>query len=152
MIPDTTDMTPVSHLKGAEEVALAHKATNYMTAFRWCAGIKESFLASDIGYVLGVFLFHIEPRLVGVDDTYWIVVGDGPPAYLVCDDAPDWHSALRCYVYEMQFWVEAVRSGNSLEGIIPVNVSPTREHAEMLSSRLQFIQEHLIDGKPFPNE
>lgn len=152
MIPDTTDMTPVSLLKDAEEVALAHKATNYMAAFRWCAGIKESFLAFDIGYVLGVFLFRIEPRLVGVDDTYWVVVGDGPPAYLVCDDAPDWRGALRCYVYEMRFWVEAVRSGSSLEGIIPVNVSPTREHAEMLSSRLQFIQEHLIDGKPFPNE
>jgi hypothetical protein len=42
----------------------------------------------------------------------------------------------------MQRWVDAVRSGAGLEGIIPVNVSPTLEHAEMLASRLGFIQDH----------
>lgn len=128
------------------------KATNYLTAFRRCGNVRESFPAFDIGYPLGVFLFRIEPRLVGVDDTLWVVVGDGPPAYLVCDDAPDWHSALRCYVREMQRWVEAVRSGSSLDGVIPVDVSPTLENAELLTSRLGFIQDHLIDGKAFPNQ
>jgi hypothetical protein len=150
--PDTTDLTQVSALTDDEQIALARKATNFLTAFRWCSRVKESFLAFDVGYVLGVFLFHIEPRLIGVDDTYWVIVGDVPPAYLVCDDAPDWVGALRAYVYEMQRWVEAVRLDGSLDGIIPVNVSPTIEHAEMLSSRLGFIQDHLIDGKPFPNE
>ena len=29
---------------------------------------------------------------------------------------------------------------------------PTLEHAELLSSRLSFIQDHLIDEKPFPND
>jgi len=145
-------MTPVSDLTGAEEIALARKATSYLTAFRWCAGVTDSFLAFDISDVLGVFLFHIEPRLVGVDDTLWVVVGDGPPAFLVCDDAPDWHSALRCYVREMQRWVDAVRSESGLDGIIPVNVPPTLEHADMLSRRLGFIQDHVIDGKPFPND
>lgn len=145
-------MTRVSDLTDNEEITLAQKATSYLTAFRWCAGVKESFLAFNIGYPLGVFLFRIEPRLVGVDDTLWVVVGDGPPAFLVCDEAPDWHGALRCYVHEMQRWVDAVRSGSSLHGIIPVNVSPTLEHAELLSKRLRFIQDHLIDGKPSPNE
>lgn len=152
MKPDTADMTPVSDLKDEEQIALARKATDFLSAFRWCSRVRESFLAFDIGYPIGVFLFHIEPRLVGVDDTFWVVVGDGPSAYLVCDDAPDWVGALRCYVYEMQRWVEAVRSGGSLAGIIPVNVSPTLEHAEMLSSRLGFIQDHLIEGKPFSDE
>ena len=150
--PDTTEMTRVSDLTDDEDIAIAQKATSYMTAFHWCAGVKESFLAFDIGYVLGVFLFHIEPRLVGVDDTLWVVVGDGPPAFLVCDDAPDWHSALRCYVREMRRWVDAVRSGSTLDGIIPVNVTPTLEHAEMLSRRLRFIQDHVIDDKPLSND
>ena len=89
MIPDTSDMTRVSDLTDAEEIALARKAMSYLTAFRWCGSVKESFLAFDIGYPLGVFLFRIEPRLIGVDDTLWVVVGDGPPAFLVCDDAPE---------------------------------------------------------------
>ena len=151
-IPDTSDMTPVSELTDPEDIALARKATNFLTAFRWCAGVRESYLAFDCGHIIGVFLFHIEPRLLGVDEFLWVVVGDGPPAFLVCDKVPDWHSALQCYVYEMQRWVDAVRSGASLKGISPVNVSPTLEHADMLSARLSFIEDHFIDDKPFPND
>jgi hypothetical protein len=149
MNPDTSEMTRVSDLVDDEQLALARKASDFLTAFRWCAGVRESFLAFDIGYPLGVFLFRIEPRLVGVDDALWVVVGDCPPAFLVCDVAPDWVGALRRYVHEMQRWVDAVCSGKSVEGIIPVSVAPTPEHANMLSSRLGFIQEHCIDGKPF---
>ena len=143
-------MIRMSDLTDDEQLTLARKATSFLTAFRWCAGVKESFLAFDIGYPLGVFLFRIEPRLIGVDDTLWVVVGDCPPAFLVCDGATDWVGALRRYVYEMRRWVAAVRADTSLDGIIPVNVSPTLEHAEMLSNRLGFIQDHCIDDEPFP--
>jgi hypothetical protein len=149
MNPDTSEMTRVSELVDDAQLALARKATDFLTAFRWCAGVRESFLAFDIGYPLGVFLFRIEPRLIGVDDTLWVVVGDCPPAFLVCDVAPDGVGALRRYVYEMQRWVDAVRSGNSVDGIIPVNVAPMIQHADMLSNRLGFIQDHFLDGKPF---
>ena len=149
MIPDTTGMTPVGALADKEQVDLAKQATGFLEAFRWCSKVRESYLAFDIGYPLGVFLFRIEPRLAGVDDTLWVVVGDIPPAFLVCDEAPDYMGALRCYVAEMRRWVEAVIAGGSLDDIIPVNVSPTREHAEMLSSRLDYIQAHILDGIPF---
>jgi hypothetical protein len=152
MNPDTTDMTPVSDLTDAEDLALARKATAFLEAFRWCSAVIESFLAFDSGPILGVFLFRIEPRLVGVDDTLWVVVGDVPSAFLVCDDAPDWHRALQCYVREMKRWVDAVHSGNGLDGIIPVRVSPTLANANLLSSRLGFIQDHFIDDKPFEND
>jgi hypothetical protein len=151
MIPDTTGMTPVSALTGEEQVGLARRATNFLKGFSWCSGVRESYLAFDIGHPLGVFLFCIEPRIVGVDDTLWVVVGDVPPAFLVCDDAPDFKSALQCYVSEMQRWVEAVRAGGEFGDIIPVNVSPTQEHAEMLSGRLSFIRRHVLDGIPFPD-
>lgn len=149
MSPDTSEMTRVNDLIDDEQLTLARKAADFLRTFRWCGVIKESFLAFDIGYPLGVFLFRIEPRLIGVDDTLWVVVGDCPSAFLVCDNAPDWLGALRCYVFEMQRWVDAVRSGKSIDGIIPVNVSPTLEHANMLASRLGFILDHYIDGKPF---
>ena len=152
MSPDTSEMTRVSDLVNDEQKELASQATDFLTAFRWCRAIKESFLAFDIGPPLGVFLFHIEPKLVGVDDTLWVVVGDCPPGFLVCDDAPDWIEALRCYVHEMQRWVDAVRLGKPLDGIIPVNVAPTLEHANMLSSRLGFIKDHWLEGKPFPKQ
>jgi hypothetical protein len=77
MIPDITDMTPVSDLTDDDEIALAQKATRFLTAFRWCAGVKESYLAFDCGCMLGVFLFRIEPRLLGVDEVLWVVVGEG---------------------------------------------------------------------------
>ena len=79
--PDNSQMTGVSDLTDDEQLALARKATEFLTAFRWCASVRESYLAFDIGYVLGVFLFRIEPRLVGVEDTLWVVVGDLPPAF-----------------------------------------------------------------------
>jgi hypothetical protein len=145
-------MVRVSDLVDEEQLALARKATSFLTAFRWCGKVRDSFLAFDIGYPVGVFLFHIEPKLIGVDDTLWVVVGDCPSAFLVCDAAPDWITALGCYVYEMGRWVEAVRSGQSVKGIIPVNAPPTLEYADMLASRLSFIQDHFIDGKPFSSE
>jgi hypothetical protein len=145
MNPNTEDMTPVSDLTDEEELELAKDASDFISAFRWCSSVKQSFLAFDIGYPLGVFLFHIEPRFLGVDDTLWVIVGDGPPAFLVCDDAPDWHTALQCYVREMQQWVDAVLADESLDGIIPVNVAPTVEHAQMLLSRLTFIKEEIIE-------
>jgi len=55
-------------------------------------------------------------------------------------------------ISEMRLWVAAVRNGDDLKEIIPVDVSPTLEHADLLSLRLEFIQDHLIDGKPFESE
>ena len=152
MFPIATDMIRVIDLTEDEDIALGRKATDFLTAFRWCASVRESFLAFGSGHILGVFLFRIEPRLLGVDDTLWVVVGDLPSAFLVCDDAPDWRCALKCYVREMQRWVVAVLSGCSLEGIIPVRVSPTPEHAGMLASRLKFIQDNCIDDKPLKDD
>lgn len=150
--PNITDMVPVADLKNEDEIALARKATEFLIRFRWCRAVRQGFLAFDSSDILGVFLFHIEPCLLGVDEVLWVVVGDVPPAFLVCDAAPDWHCALQCYVREMRRWVQAVRAGSGLDGIIPVNVSPTSEYADMLSNRLSFIQDHFIDNKPFPSD
>jgi hypothetical protein len=146
MRPDTAQMTSVDALKDEELSALADEARSFLTAFHWCRSVRRSFLAFGVPGVIGVFLFCIEPANAGVDDTLWVIVGDVPTAYLVCDDAPDWRGALKAYVEEMRRWVDAVRSGASLDGIIPVRAEPTMDHADMLASRLDFIQEHMIES------
>ena len=88
---------------------------------------------------MAVFLFHILPARDGVDDWLWVVTGDLPPAYLVMDESPDAASALRAYVREMRQWTDAARSGESVEGLIPVNADPSVENADRLAKRLDFL-------------
>ena len=49
-------MTRVGGLTDGAAIALARKAANYLAAFRWCGGVKESLLAFDLGYRLGIEL------------------------------------------------------------------------------------------------
>src|SRR5262249_27562849 len=113
-------------------------------SFTWCKSVEESFAGIAIPGVVGVFLFRIEPVQSEVDSWLWVVVGDLPPAYLVVDDAPNPPCALKAYIDEMQRWVDAVKAGGSLEDVIPVNVTPTIEHARMLEQRLRFLAEEIV--------
>jgi len=108
---------------------------------------SQGSLAWAAAGVLGVFQFTIEPVRPDVDDRLWVIVGDLPPAYLVLDNAPSWKEALEGYTEEMQRWVDAVRAGHNLDGIIPVNVAPIPEHADSLDLRLRFIREKIIQGE-----
>jgi len=62
----------------------------------------------------------------------------------VTDEAPDALSAIELYDDLMQEWVDAVLAGEPTDDLIPVNVPPTREYAEMLRSRLELIREMII--------
>jgi hypothetical protein len=42
-------------------------------------------------------------------------------------------------------WVNAVCSGDSINDLIPVNVPPERNYADMLNSRLDFLRKNFID-------
>ena len=50
----------------------------------------------------------------------------------------------------MSEWVDQVRSGGSLDGIIPVDAPPTAANADALDRRLTFIRSHsyLADRVP----
>jgi hypothetical protein len=71
-----------------------------------------------------------------MDELLWVVVGDLPPAYLVTDGNPIPLAALETYVEEMQAWVNAVEAGEPVDDLIPVNVTPTHDHAKQLKERL----------------
>lgn len=123
---------------------LSKRAAQYLVGFRWCAAVEDCRVGFAVPDVLGLFLCRIRPARPGVDDVLWVVHGDLPPAYLVVDDAPTPATALVAYVNEMRRWVDAVRNDRAIDDVIPVNVEPTREHADMLDSRLRFVEEELI--------
>ena len=138
-------MKSAGGIESAEVRALATRARRFVESFAWCERVTDCVLGFAIAGVLGVFRIDLIPTPErGADPNVWVVLGDLPPAYLAFDEGDTWQDALRGYVEEMQQWVDAVRAGESLEDVIPVNVSATREHADMLATRLQFISERLV--------
>ena len=142
---DRTELKSIIEIKNEEVKQLANEAESFLRSHHWCQEIENGYLAWAIAGVIGVFLFDIAPSNSKIDKTLWVVTGDLPAAYLVTDEAKTWQEALDAYVYEMSRWVTAVREGDSLDEIIPVNVEPNIEHAEMLEGRLGFIQKRFID-------
>jgi hypothetical protein len=147
---DMTKVTPASERIGDDDqetqdlMALARKATDFLSSFRWVRSIKATYQGISIAGVFGVFLFDIEPSEAGVDEWLWVVVGDVPSAYLVADDAPNPAKALRVYLDEMQRWVDAAQAGKPVVDLIPVNVPPTKEAAVQLQSRLVFLRDKVL--------
>lgn len=141
-------MTPIEELPVRHDdqyclAALAARAREFLAAQPWCRSVRRGWL--DVGWdrILGVFRFEFDPAPGVPDETVWVITGDLPPAY-ICNDNPNGASALQGYVFEMRRWVEAVRAGRPVDGLIPVNVEPTREYAEMLASRLGFIERNIL--------
>lgn len=122
---------------------LASEAKAFLLSKSWCRAIKRGYYGLGISHIFGVFYFEIEPAHNGIDSDLWVITGDLPPAYLVCDCSPDPISALENYVAEMRLWVEAVDHGRSVKDVIPVNAPPTKEYADMLRSRLDDLKKLL---------
>jgi len=89
-------------------------------------------------------LTRIEPARDGIDEWVWVIVGDVPPAYITAEDAPNPACALDGYIGAMDGWVRAVLTGGSVDGLIPVNVSPSPENAKRLEARLRFLDGEIL--------
>jgi hypothetical protein len=138
-----------AQVESIEVQELATRARSFVESFAWCERVTGCSLGFAIAGVLGVFRLELVPAQArGADPTVWVVVGDVPPAYLIFEDGDTWQDALRGYSEEMQRWVDAVRTGESLDDVIPVNVPATEEHADMLASRLKFIRDQLVTVDP----
>lgn len=129
---------------------LAEGARTYLSSHRWCGSVEQGFEGISVAGVVGVFLFQVTPTNPNVDEWLWVVVGDLPPAYLVTDDAPTPIAALSAYISEMRAWVSAAERGESVDDLIPVNVTPTRENAAMLRSRLDFLERRVVPAYSEP--
>ena len=123
---------------------MAAEAHAFIGGQEWCERVERQYLALGVGGVVAVFLFYITPRFEDVDRYLWVIVGDLPPAYLVVEDNPTAADALEAYCSEMNSWVEAVRKGESVEELIPVNAPPNRDYAEQLNGRLEFLRSEIM--------
>lgn len=121
-------------------------ARAYLVDFEWCSRTIREYVGLAVGDVIAIFLFEIEPAREDVDDWVWVIVGDLPPAYITTDDAPNPAAALDAYIGAMEEWVAAVEDGRPVEGLIPVNAPPTMESAQMLKSRLRFLDEQVLSA------
>jgi hypothetical protein len=143
-------MKPVDSIEGEDAAdtkllrGMAVEARDFICANEWCEHLDRQYLAYGVGGVVAVFLAQITPASEDVDACLWVVVGDLPPAYIVVEDNPTAADALDAYCSEMEAWVEAVKNGESVDELIPVNVPPTREYAEQLSGRLGYLRSRIL--------
>jgi hypothetical protein len=141
-------MASDSSLADADVPTLAKAAENFLASQSWCGRVQQVTAVFAIVGIVGVFRCSLLPRSPDADVMVWVIVGDLPPACIVHEPGDLWQDALTGYVSEMERWIEAVRAGTSLDNIIPVNVLPSRESADMLASHLDFIRSRLLDVDP----
>lgn len=123
---------------------MLQRAKEYLLSHEWCPKVVASYMGFAIPGVIALFLFELEEAIEDRDRYLWVVVGDLPSAYLVVDNAPNAACALECYCELMQAWVDAVRNDRPVIDAFPVSAPADRHHAEMLSSRIDFIRKKIM--------
>lgn len=124
--------------------ALEADARAFMASDNPTAPIADLLLAFGIAPMLGLYLARFESPRKPEDAERWVVVGDLPPMNFETDDTPTPALALQLYCAIAQDWADNVIAGRDLSDSYPIEVAPTREHADMLLSRIDFIREKLI--------
>ncbi|ESY90803.1 MULTISPECIES: hypothetical protein [unclassified Mesorhizobium] len=132
--PDADDNLDAAHLE----------ARQYLMSFGWGKNIKAEYFGYGVEGIVYIFLFEIASGKPDVPQWVWVIVGDVPPAYMPGDDIGTPFEALDGYIGAMEDWVEAARQGKSVADLIPVNVPATPANAEMLGSRLKFLDERVL--------
>ena len=147
---DVSQMKTFEAIKGedAKDTRLLKEmmieANSFLSSHEWCDHVDSLYFAYGVGGIIAIFLAQITPYSSEVDKCLWVIVGDIPAAYIVADDNPTVADALDAYCLEMDTWVKAVNEGESVDDLIPVNVSPTPEYAEQLRGRLEYIRSNIL--------
>jgi hypothetical protein len=124
--------------------ALRERARRYLDTYRWTPPITDLVLAFGVAPIIALFLVRRAPGGRPEDAERWVAVGDLPSMHFETDDTPTPALALQLYCAIAQDWAENVLAGRDLSDSYPIPVAPTREHAEMLLSRIEFIRTKLI--------
>jgi hypothetical protein len=130
-----------------------NEARAFLLAQSWCRAVRVLTLKKWIEGVLALLYAEIEPEpQSGAAEAVWVVVGDLPPAYLDVPSVPAYREALEAYIALLEEWVEAVRSGEPIDELMPIYhrhslapVPPTLRFAEMIALRIRFLQD-LLDS------
>mgnify|MGYP001256732425 CR=1 FL=1 len=106
--------------------------------------ISDMVLAFGVAPILALFLVRFERPRRPDDAERWAVVGNLPSMHFETDDTPTPALALQLYCAIGQDWAHNVLEGRDLSDSYPIEAAPTREHAELLLSMIDFIQRELI--------
>jgi len=143
-------LTPIDSMQGEDEEdtrllrEMAWRARDYITSFHWCPPITDMYFVGGIGYIVATFLFVFDRKIGGTDDKLWVIVGDMPTVYMIVEPDESPRDVLEGYCQLMDDWVAAVRAGGGFEDVFPVEAARTKEHADMLESRLATLREEII--------
>jgi hypothetical protein len=119
------------------------EAEDFILRYHWVQYIENEYIGAAFDGIIYIFLFNISSNRAEVDPWLWVVVGDVPSAYITCESARTPYEALDAYLGAMEEWVAAARDGKPVSELIPVNVAPTKQNAEMLNVRLAFLDQKI---------
>jgi hypothetical protein len=125
---------------------LAEQALAYVKSQKWAPPVTEALLAFGVGEVIGLFLVRFAEGIPGEgegDTECWVVVGDLPSMAFESDMRTP-GDALRLYAAIAEDWADNVLAERDLSASYPIPIAPTKEHAEMLKSRVAFIRKELV--------
>ena len=142
--PNGLDLDYESDEEVEELKALAAKAWAFAQSYRWVPPIADLVLAFGVGTIIGLYLMRFAPGGKPEDAERWVVVGNLPSMHFETDDTPTPALALQLYCAIAQDWADNVMEGRDLSNSYPIPVAPTRELAEMLLGRVEFIRKELI--------
>lgn len=146
---DFSKLTPIQYLKSIDieykedYIIFSDEAFNYLAGQNWCQEILDYWFFNGWGGIFSIFLFKIAPSN-NADEFVWIVTGDLPIAYIDIESAPTGNCAAKVYTNIMSEWIHAVKNGEDLDDVFPVNVPPVKKYANMLESRINFIREKIL--------
>lgn len=123
---------------------LRDEAWRYLHTYRWNPPIEDLVLAFGIAPIIALFLARRAPGGKPEDAERWVVVGNLPSMHFETDGTPTPALALQLYCAIAQDWADNVLAGRDLSDSYPIPVAPTKEHAEMLLGRIDFIRTKLI--------
>jgi hypothetical protein len=156
--PNLQSVTPLSRYREEHAAEIADidasvaSARAYVSSFSWLKAIREIHVGAIYPGVISILLLRVEPARPDIDEWIWIIGGDLPPAYITCDQAVVPWEALDGYIGALEPWIAAVRAGESVSKLMPVNAAPTIENADALERRLKFLDEKIMPllGGPQP--
>lgn len=121
----------------------SERALSVIKSYHRIKSLEEIFIGDMHPGIIGICLFKII-NTMDVEEWVWVVVGDIPTALFSTSAGVNPGQILDVYLGEMAEWCDAVHEGRSVEDLIPVNVEPTKEWADELYSRLEFIGERIL--------
>jgi hypothetical protein len=122
----------------------AQEAKRFIHSHKWVERVFDGYLAKGVDGVLGIFYFEVLPKSKKLDSEIWIIAGDLPPAYFSTDYCPTPINVLDSYIIEMRMWINAVKRGEPVDELIPINVPAEAKYAQILKDRMDFLEKNVV--------